>query len=104
MNILIAIASLLLLSSCVNPFARHYQGAHDARILRGYDASPTNSQIYRTDNFERDGRALIRKGYSPIGKAAFNIGQNQLSEWQLREQAQKVGAHVVLIASRYTHT
>lgn len=96
--------ALLFAASCINPYARFYQGTPDARMLRGYDPSPANLQIYRTESFEQDGRALIRKGYAPIGKAAFNIGENRLSEWQLREQAQNVGAHVVLIASKYTHT
>jgi hypothetical protein len=104
MTVAVAVLSFLLLSSCINPYARHYQGVPDARIVRGYDLSAGNFQIYRTENFERDGRALIRKGFSPIGRATFNIGQNQISEWQLREQAEKVGAHIVLIASRYTHT
>jgi hypothetical protein len=94
----------LLLVSCANPYAQFYRGLPDARHVPAYEPVPGDLQIYSTDNFEQDQLALMRRGYLPIGQAAFNAAANKVTEAQLREQARKVGAHVVLVASKYTHT
>jgi hypothetical protein len=73
-------------------------------VSPNYDAVHGELQIYTSDDFDRDAKALIRRGYSPIGNASFNAGMNAVSEAQLRQQAAKIGAHAVLVASKYTHT
>lgn len=95
---------VLFWAACVNPYARFYQGLADARQKPNYVDSQEDLQLYSSDNFERDRLALMRRGYMPIGQASFNAAADGASEQQLREQARKVGARVVLVASRYTHT
>jgi hypothetical protein len=97
-------AAALVLASCANPYAQFYQGIPDARVRQNYEPVQAELQIYGTDDFDRDTLALIRKGYAPIGNSSFSAGSNSVSETQLREQATKIGAHVVLVASKYTHT
>jgi len=95
---------LFLLASCANPYAQFYQGMPDARQRRDYDPTEGELRIYSTTNFDQDRLALMRRGYIPVGQASFNAAANRVSEGQLREQAIKVGAHVVLVASSYSHT
>ena len=94
----------LLACSCVNPYSQYYNGTTDARKLPNYIPTDEALQIYGTDNFDRDTATLIRKGYSPIGQSSFSAGSGMVSDKQLREQAAKIGAHVVLISSKYSHT
>lgn len=98
------VVGALVLSACANPYAQYYQGLQDARTMPSYEQAQGDIQIYGTDNFDRDVPLLIRRGYQPIGRASFNAASNKVTEAQLREQAQKIGAHVVLTSSRYTHT
>ena len=95
---------LVLLAACVNPYQKFYQGVADARTQPTYLASTQPLQVYSSSDFNRDGLELLRRGYSYIGRSAFNAGMNRVSEGQLREQAERVGAQVVLVASQYTHT
>ncbi|MEK6806126.1 MAG: PDZ domain-containing protein [Pseudomonadota bacterium] len=92
------------LASCTNPYAKFYQGATDVQVQPYYDPLQAALEIYSTDDFERDTKALLRRGYSPIGESSFQAGSNSVSESDLREQAAKIGAHVVLVASKYSHT
>jgi hypothetical protein len=89
---------------CVNPYAKFYQGAPDARSTRGYvqDAKPV--QVYSTADFQRDGLELMRRGYVAVGASSFNAGTNAVKASQLRAQAERIGAQVVLVSSRYTNT
>lgn len=98
------LCSLLLLAGCANPVAQFYQGMTDVRSKAAYDASVRGVQIYTTDDFERDRLRLARKGFFPIGQSTFNAAASSVSEAQVREQAAAIGAHVVLVASRYSHT
>lgn len=98
------VATLLVLASCANPYTQFYQGMPDARVSPNYESVQAELQIYGTDNFDRDTLALIRKGYAPVGQSSFSAGSNAVSNAQLREQGTKIGAHIVLAASRYTHT
>jgi len=95
---------VLFLASCANPYSQFYQGTPDARLQPGYESVQASLQVYGTDNFDRDRLSLMRRGYMPVGNASFNAASNQVSEAQLREQAQKIGAHVVLVSSKYSHT
>ncbi|MGH8615058.1 MAG: PDZ domain-containing protein [Gammaproteobacteria bacterium] len=100
----VLLLGLLFLASCANPYAQFYQGLPDARVKPFYEPMQAELQIYGSDNFDRDAQALIRRGYAQIGSSSFNAGSNAVSEAQLRQQAAKIGAHAVLVASKYSHT
>ena len=103
-RVLLYTALFIMLAGCVNPYAQFYQGLPDARQRPDYDPVKSQLQIYRTDNFDRDALAMWRRGYAPVGQASFNAASNSVTEAQLREQAEKIGAHAVLVSSKYTHT
>lgn len=94
----------LLVAACANPYQQFYKGVPDARISPSYVTDTTPLQIYSTNDFNRDGLELIRRGYWPVGQSSFNAGVNKVKESQLREQATRIGAHVVLVSSQYTHS
>lgn len=95
---------VLLVAACANPYQQFYKGVPDARISPSYVADTTPLQIYSTNDFNRDGLELIRRGYWPVGQSSFNAGVNKVKESQLRAQATRIGAHVVLVSSQYTHS
>lgn len=104
MKRLLALLSIMILTSCANPYAQFYRGQPDARTLVQYEPSAEPLKVYTTDNFDRDIRVLVTKGYFVIGNSSFNAGGNAVTEAQLQEQAKRVGAQVVLVASQYTNT
>ena len=94
----------MILSACAeSPYSKAYQGAPDARKWASYVSVPGDVRIYATDNFDRDIRALTRQSYSVVGQSSFSAAGNNATDGQLREQARKVGAQVVLVSSGYTH-
>jgi len=97
---------VLALTGCANNWAKYYQGTPDARALPNYDASESvqGVRVYSTNDIAKDRLEMFRRGYVQIGASAFNAGSDQGSERQLRQQAEKVGAHVVLVGSTYTNT
>ncbi|HLS55398.1 MAG TPA: PDZ domain-containing protein [Zeimonas sp.] len=95
---------MVLLAGCANPVAQFYQGMTDVRSKPAYDASARGVQIYTTDDFERDRLRLARKGFFPIGQSTFNAAASSVGEAQVLEHATAIGAHIVLVASRYSHT
>jgi C-terminal processing protease CtpA/Prc len=103
MKLLCALVALTL-SACVNPYSQFYRPGIDAKTMPSYVPASGPLTIYTTNDFPKDVDGLIRKGYTPIGNASFNADSNQVSESQLRDQAEKVSAQVVLISSHYTHT
>jgi len=95
---------VLLISACSNPYSQFYRGMPDARVRPDYIPTTEALKIFSTDNFERDTKALMQKGYWPVGSSSFNAASNSVTEAQLREQANNIGAHAVLIASKFTHS
>jgi hypothetical protein len=98
------VAAFALLAACVNPYTKFYQGLQDARTSPAYVADAGPLQLYSSSNVDRDGVELLRRGYFVIGTSAFNAGMNRVSRGQLEEQANQVGAQVVLVYSRYTNS
>jgi hypothetical protein len=94
----------LTLNGCVNPYADFYQGATDAVSRSTYIARTGPIEIYASDNFERDVEQLTRRGFSFLGSSSFNGATDSVTKQQLLAQAEKVGAHVVLVSSRNTGT
>lgn len=99
-----ALVALATLSGCANPYAQFYEGTPDARALPEYVPQTTPLEIFSTNDFDRDVQAMVRRGYQAVGNASFNAGTNAVSEAQLRAQAEKIGAHAVLVSSQYTHS
>lgn len=94
----------LLITSCANPYAEFYAGSPDARAFPGYISVRGPLRIIQTNNFRRDGLRLLRRGYVPIGQSSFNAPTNQSNRGQIREQAKKIGAEIVLFSQQYTNT
>jgi hypothetical protein len=95
------------LSACVNPYSEFYvaaPGMEDVRTNPSYDATPVAVQIFSSDDFDRDIKAMVRRGYQPFGGASFNAGEDLITRENLLKQAEKVGAHAVLVKSDYSHT
>ena len=93
-----------LLVGCANPYVQFYQGQSDARTIRGYDASIEDVKVYSTNDFDRDIPSLERKGFIVIGSSSFNASAHAVQQYQVIQQAQKVGAQLVLLSSKYSHT
>lgn len=95
---------IALLSGCANPYATYYHGLENAKAIPNYVPSTQPLVIYSTDNFARDIASLQSKGFVVIGNSSFNANSNVVSERQVRSQAEKLDAAVVLISSKYTNT
>jgi hypothetical protein len=96
--------SAFLLVACVNPYARFYQGQLDGRTVENYVPSNQPLQIYTSDDFTQDVKAMARGGYAPFGWSTFNAPSNTITEQQLRNQAEMLKAAAVLVSSRYANT
>lgn len=98
--VMVAIA----LSGCANNYAKFYQGEQDARLRTDYDATVQGVRIVRTDDFAASRLDLLRQSFVPIGSAGFQANASAVREDQAIEVAQKIGAHVVVLASKHLHT
>jgi len=98
------LASCLLGGCAANPYTKFYRGNSDGRTVENYIPPTAPLQVYSTNDFGRDVAALEKSGLSPIGSSNFNAPARRVSDRQLHEQADKVGAAAVLVASRYTNT
>jgi membrane-associated protease RseP (regulator of RpoE activity) len=58
------------------------------------------SMIYTTNDMDRDGQNLLRRGYLLLGVSGFQ-GGGAVTDAMLMEQAEEVGADVVLYASKH---
>lgn len=103
---LAALAALLSLAGCANNWTKYYHGLDDARTLPNYDARESGIRVFSTSSagIQNDIREMIRHGYAQIGYSNFNAGSDGGKESQLRVQAQKIGAQVVITGSSYTGT
>jgi len=104
MKKLLAVLTIVLSACAANPFTEFYRGTSDARKFPSYVPVPGDIKIYSSDNFERDVQELTRKSYSVVGRSSFSAASNTATDAQLREQARKIGAQVVLIRPGYTRT
>ncbi len=94
----------LLVTACVNPYAKFYSGMENAKTHPNYIHSTEPIKIYSSNDLKRDYNELRRKGYVLIGESGFTGPANAVSKSQLLEHAQRVGAHIVLTSSEYSHT
>lgn len=86
----------LLLAGCVNGYQKFYTPNPVASTTaNGYLPFSGKTEIFGSQDIERDALSLLEKGYLHLGTAAFE-GGGTATEAQLREQALLVGADVVL--------
>lgn len=104
MRLIISVFALLLTGCATNPYANFYNGVPDARKEANYVPTSDQIRIMQSTDIDKDTKQLMVKGYVPIGQSSFNSGDSRINEQQVYEQAQKVGAQVVLTASKYTNT
>jgi hypothetical protein len=105
----IAVLLLTTLSlGCVNAYRDFYQSflpsGDDARALPGYDTTVSGVQVFGSADMERDIWDWAAKGYIPVGQASFSGSGNYITVEDAKVQAKAVGAHVVLMSSKYSHT
>lgn len=105
MRYLYAVLICLSLSSCAtNPYTQYYSGSANARQQPNYVYTTEPVRIVQSDNIDSDTKKLMTKGYTPIGRSVFNAGSNKVNDNQILEQADLIGAQLVLTASKYTNT
>lgn len=104
MRHMITLIALLLTACATNPYSSFYSGTPDARKEASYIPTSDQIRILQSTDIDKDTKQLMVKGYVPIGQSSFNSGDSRVNEEQVYEQAQKVGAQVVLTASKYTNT
>lgn len=101
---LCAAALCLAIAGCANPAAQFYQGLTDVKSHPRYDSSEAGVRIFVSDDLGRDERELFRRGYARFGQSFFNANSEAVTEAQVREQAATLGAHIVLVSSKHSHT
>lgn len=104
MKLIFSLLLTVLLTGCANPYTKFYKGLDSAKALPGYITSTEPLHVYASSDFKRDVATLSAKGYAVVGYSAFGGASNQSTEGPLREHASKLGAHAVLVSSKYSHT
>jgi serine protease Do len=102
--IIILLATSVSLASCVNPYTKFYRGKPNGQALNNYVPSSEPLQVFGSNNLDADAQVLEKRGYVPIGYSSFNAAANRVSDRELREQADKLGAAIVLASTHYTNT
>lgn len=87
------------LVGCANNFTTYF---HPETTTLQRDVLPWSGQvqIQGTTDIRRDGGALRRRGYLPLGSSSFSTGQS-VSEDQLQWAGSTYGADIVLYQSEY---
>jgi PDZ domain len=102
------IALALMVSGCVNSFAKYYKPSPyaDTVIKSPYNApTPATPPVYAySSDPKADNHRAMEDGYVYIGEASFYANANKVSESQAVDQGKKVGAALILIHSEYKDT
>ena len=87
----------LLLTGCaaVNPYAKWYE-TFPERVPADSVVSPKDVWIVIGRNPHDEVPVLLRNGYAVVGTSRFNGPVTKVTDGQLRQQAAKVGAQVVM--------
>lgn len=105
---IVTLFCILVIAGCANPFEKYYSGAPDARVWPKYDSSYVVSggriPVFTTSDPDRDVRALKIKGFDVVGSSSFYGPDNKINMDQAQSVGQKVGAHMILVKSRYKDT
>jgi hypothetical protein len=86
----------LLLQGCTNAYQQFYTPTTaEISPKTGYLPYSGKTEIFGSNDMLRDANSIQQRGYGYLGVASFE-GGGRATEAQLREQATKVGADVVL--------
>ena len=94
-----------LTMGCANPYQKFYTDQLGGKRLADFpNVEPHVGEpaLYTTDNMERDVRAMMENGFATVGYSYFNSGP--VDTGGAVAQGKSVGASVVIVQSRYTHT
>ena len=104
MHHIIVLAFCVILASCASPYQQFYKPYVDAKTLLDVQTLLPNEKpkIFSSNDLRQDAKIAQSKGYIPIGYSSFN-GKIE-SESGVIQQAQQVGAVLVLINSKFVET
>ena len=98
----------IFIFGCTNPFSQYFEynpqmkNAHHTSENPNLEKAQGSPTIYGTNDLKSDVKKIFRKGYVLVGQSSFN-GAN-INFNGAKDQAQKIGASIVLIATNYTNT
>lgn len=92
--------SLIMLAGCANNFEKFYTNTLPEDALRNCLPHTGEAQYYSatSTDMRADIDTLLRKGYMPLGNAAFNADAKDYTS-DLHEQAEDLQADVVLLST-----
>jgi C-terminal processing protease CtpA/Prc len=98
------LAVAIIIIGCASGYQQFYKPMVDSKTLSDVELLKPGEhpKIFGTDDFKRDTLILRSKMYIPIGSSSFN-GRYE-DETKVAEQAQRIGATLVLIKAKYTNT
>lgn len=104
MRTFIAILTALAMVGCASGYQQFYKPYVDAGTLNDVELLKPDEEpkVYGTNDFDRDTKALRSKQYVPVGYSSFN-GKYE-DESNVKAQAKRIGATVILVNSKYTNT
>ena len=103
--IYLSLPLVTIVAGCANPYQKFY---HDQLFGRHVNEVPSlevttaSPSLYSTENMPRDNQAMVENGFALIGYSTFNSGP--VDSNKAMDHAKNVGAVVVIVQSRYTHT
>lgn len=104
LTILCAIIVSVFLGGCANDFAKFYQdktvGVPPDILARRLQPYSGTTQIFSTQDPQKDAEQAMRRGYILLGVSSFQ-GSSRVTQDMLMNQAQAVGADMVLYRSQY---
>jgi len=96
---------LVLLCSCVNPYSTFYTdrlGGRKTEQIPEFVSSDGNPRLYSGSDVEADSLRMIEEGFDLIGYSCFSASTAKSDD--AKSHAEDVGAQVVLVYSKYSHT
>ncbi len=84
--------------------ANPYLPQQGVSALPGYEAPVGEPELFVTTAPVEDRALFYKRGYWDIGLVEFNAANGDIYERKLRKQAKRVGAHAILLYSKYSHT
>jgi S1-C subfamily serine protease len=107
-HVALAILILALTGCATNGFEKYYTPTPGSEVVRtdpAYEKPAGELKIYLYSADPKSDNARANEaGYVMIGVSSFYGQQNTMTKEQLREQARRVGASMVIIESKYKDT
>lgn len=104
LRLAITACAVLALSACASGYQQFYKPYVDARYLPDVQtlAPSEKPKVFSSSALQRDVKIARSRGYVPIGHSSFN-GEME-SERGVVQQAQKIGAVLILVSSKFAET